>query len=136
MKPKIIIGVVIIVAALVYLLVSGFKDSSVYYMTVSEVLSKKSQIQGQGVRVSGYVNPATIDWDAKNIRVRFTMVEGSDSLRVYYDGVKPDQLADAQQVLAEGKLDADGTFHANKLLLKCPSKYEAKLEEDQAKRSY
>lgn len=136
MKPKIIIGVVIIVAVLVYLLVSGFKDSSVYYMTVSEVLSKKSQIQGQGVRVSGYVNPATIDWDAKNIRVRFTMVEGSDSLRVYYDGVKPDQLADAQQVLAEGKLDADGTFHANKLLLKCPSKYEAKLEEDQAKRSY
>ncbi len=136
MKPKIIIGVVIIVAALAYLLVSGFKDSSVYYMTVSEVLSKKSQVQGQGVRVSGYVNPATIDWDAVNIRVSFTMVEGSDSLRVHYDGVKPDQLADAQQVLAEGKLDADGTFHANKLLLKCPSKYEAKLEADQAKRSY
>ncbi len=136
MKPKIIIGVVIIIAALAYLLVSGFRESSVYYMTVSEVLEQKGEIQGQGLRVSGYVNPATIDWDAQAIRVSFTMVEGSDSLRVHYNGVKPDQLADAQQVLAEGKLAEDGSFNASKLLLKCPSKYETRLEQDQARRSY
>lgn len=130
MKPKIVIGITIIVAALAFLIISGVRDSSVYYMTVSEINAKKSNLQDEGVRVSGYVIPASILWDAENIQVRFTMIEGNDSLQVFYKGVKPDQLADAQQVLAEGKLTTDGSFHAYKLLLKCPSKYEAKLEEE------
>ncbi|MBN2356648.1 cytochrome c maturation protein CcmE [candidate division KSB1 bacterium] len=129
MKPKIIIGTVIIIAVLAFLIISGVKDSTVYYMTVSELHAKKSGMQGEGMRVSGYVIPSSILWDAEKIQVRFTMAEGRDSLHVYYNGVKPDQLAEEQEVLAEGKLDADGFLHASKLLLKCPSKYEAKLEE-------
>ena len=129
MKPKIIIGTLIIVAALGFLIISGFKDSSVYYMTVTELNAKKAGLAGEGLRVSGYVIPSSIDWDAEKIKVRFTMLEGRDSLRVLYKGVKPDQLADAQQVLAEGKLDAEGVLQASKLLLKCPSKYEAQLQQ-------
>lgn len=129
MKPKIIIGTLIIVVALTLLIISGFKDSSVYYMTVTELNGRKAELRNEGLRVSGYVNPASIQWDADKIEVHFTMVEGRDSLRVTYKGVKPDQLADAQQVLAEGKLNKEGVFHASKLLLKCPSKYEAKLDE-------
>ena len=129
MKPKIIIGTIIIIAALGYLIFSGFKDSSVYYMTVTELNQKKAGLHDEGLRVSGYVIPSSIDWDASQIQVRFTMVEGRDSLQVIYKGVQPDQLADAQQVLAEGKLNSQGELQASKLLLKCPSKYEAKLEE-------
>lgn len=135
MKPKIVIGVVVIVAALLYLMISGFQESSVYYMTVSEVAGKRDQVKGEGLRVSGYVIPESIDWNAEKIEVHFTLIEGTDSLRVHYKGVKPDQLADAQQVLAEGKMADDGSLNATKLLLKCPSKYEAKLEEDQKSRS-
>ncbi len=129
MKPKIIIGIIIIIAALAFLIISSVKDSSLYYLTVSELKAQKNEIQNRGLRISGYVIPASIEWDAEKIQVRFTMTEGPDSLRVVYNGVKPDQLADQQQLLAEGKLGADGIFYANKLLLKCPSKYEAKLEE-------
>ena len=129
MKPKIIIGTLIIIVALGFLIISGFKDSAVYYMTVTELNAKKAGLTGEGLRVSGYVIPSSIHWDAEKIQVRFTMLEGRDSLRVLYKGVKPDQLADAQQVLAEGKLNADGIFQASKLLLKCPSKYEAQLQE-------
>jgi cytochrome c-type biogenesis protein CcmE len=135
MKPKIVIGVLVIIAALIYLMVTGFQESSVYYLTVSEVKEKAQEMQGEGLRVSGYVDPASIKWDPARIEVHFTLIEGPDSLRVYYKGVIPDQLADAQGVLAEGKLTTDGRFDATKLMLKCPSKYEARLEEDQTARN-
>ncbi len=135
MKPKIVIGVGVIVAALIYLMVSGFRDSSVYYMTVSELAGKKTQMVNEGLRVSGYVDPRSITWNAEQIELDFTLFEGSDSLRVHYKGVIPDQLADAQGVLAEGKLTAEGRLEATRLMLKCPSKYEAELDRDQSARS-
>lgn len=129
MKAKMVIGVVVIVGALIYLMVSGFRDSSVYYMTVSELSGQKPEVINEGLRVSGYVDPQSIAWNAEKIELDFTLFEGSDSLRVHYKGVIPDQLADAQGVLAEGKLTADGRLEATRLMLKCPSKYEAKLDE-------
>ena len=45
------------------------------------------------------------------------------------------ERGDSFVIFPEGKLTADGRFDATKLMLKCPSKYEAKLEEDQTARS-
>jgi len=125
MKPKIIVGMVIIVGALVVLITTGFNDSAVYYMTVSE-LKAQPQSNQRGLRVSGIVDTSSIDWDAENIELSFNLVEKADTLHLFYSGLLPDQLREAQQVVAEGRLRQDGVFEANKLLLKCPSKYEAK----------
>jgi len=124
MKPKIIIGVVIIVGALAFLIFSGFKDNASYYLTVSELYAKDNLTPQDGVRIHGYVNPETILWDADAIEVYFDLYEDSDTVKVYYKGIKPDQLADAQQVVVEGHLREDGVFQANQIMLKCPSKYE------------
>ena len=129
MKPKIIIGVVIIVGALAFLIFSGFEDNASYYLTVSELYAKEDITPNDGVRIHGYVNPETIEWNAEAIEVRFDLFEESDTVKVFYKGVKPDQLADAQQVVAEGHLREDGVFHANKIMLKCPSKYEVDATE-------
>ena len=128
MKPKIIIGMGIIIAALVFLIIGGFKETAVYYLTIPEVHAQESKYMGQGVRVSGYVIPESIDWDPGKIELAFTMQESGDSMRVFYKNVMPDQLAEAQQVIVEGKLDPQGTLQAERIMLKCPSKYEAKKE--------
>ena len=48
-----------------------------------------------------------------------------ETLKVVFDGIKPDQFDEAYHIVAVGKYDAaDETFHAKKLLIKCPSKYE------------
>jgi cytochrome c-type biogenesis protein CcmE len=129
MKPKIIIGVVIIVGALAFLIFSGFEDNASYYLTVSELYAKEDITPQDGVRIHGYVDPETIEWNAEAIEVHFDLFEESDTIKVYYKGVKPDQLADAQQVVAEGFLREDGVFQANKIMLKCPSKYEVDATE-------
>jgi len=51
--------------------------------------------------------------------------ETGETMEVIFDGVKPDQFDEAYHIVAVGKYDAaDETFHAKKLLIKCPSKYE------------
>ena len=125
MKPKIIIGVVIIIVAIVFLIFSGLKETAVYYLTISEIKMKKDLPPGRALRVSGEVLPETVEWNAEKIQLRFTLVEGNDSLHVEYHGTLPDQIGDAQQVVAEGALNDGGVFVAKKILLKCPSKYEA-----------
>ncbi len=51
--------------------------------------------------------------------------ETGETLRVKFDGIKPDQFDEAYHIVAVGKYaPEDETFHAKKLLIKCPSKYE------------
>ncbi len=45
-------------------------------------------------------------------------------IKVIYSGPKPDLLKDEAQAIMTGHLDADGVFHADELLLKCPTKYQ------------
>ena len=130
MKPKIIIGVVIIVGALIYLLASGFQDNASFYLTVSELQAKTDLTPNDGVRIQGYVNPASIEWNPEKIELYFNMNYEGDTVRVFYKGIKPDQLADAQQVVCEGHIDENGGFNANKIMLKCPSKYEVEDPEE------
>ena len=48
----------------------------------------------------------------------------SRRLDVVYVGPKPDLLRDEAQAIMTGKVGQDGVFHADELLLKCPTKYE------------
>ena len=43
---------------------------------------------------------------------------------VYHGGQVPDIMGDNIEIVAEGKLDAQGTFTANNVLAKCPSRLE------------
>lgn len=58
----------------------------------------------------------------------FNMVdEKGEVLPVILDGVLPQNFAGAQKGVAVGSFK-DGSFHADQLLVKCPSKYENKNE--------
>ena len=52
-----------------------------------------------------------------------------DKVKVVYNGAKPDMLKDEAQAILTGKLDSEGVFIAEELLLKCPTKYEEALPE-------
>ncbi len=157
-KPnyKLIIGGIVIVIALVYLLISATRSNTQYFLTVDEMLSQKSELQGQKLRMSGAVvgesiqyNPATLDLsfvvaqipgDHRLIEEMGGMAKvladavadpNSARMTIHYYGVKPDLLKDEAQAIITGSLDAEGVFQATELLMKCPSKYESVLP-DQA----
>ncbi len=104
------------------------------YKSVSEVVGNAQSYQGKYIQVKGYVVQGTVKWVPGNLN--FTITDGSAKLRVAYYGVRPANFPVGEKldeksridVVVQGKLEGD-VFVANKLLVKCPSKYEAKMAE-------
>lgn len=148
-RAKFLIGGLLIIAAVVYLIVSSTQASAQYFLTVEELKAKGSSVVGRDLRVSGAVLGDTIQYDPKTLTLTFTVahVPGDNKeieaqgglaavlhaavidpnrprLSVVYQGVKPDLLRNEAQAIMTGKVGEDGVFHADELLLKCPTKYE------------
>ena len=132
-KTKMAAGLGIIVASLVYLVVTGFQNTSVYYLTVSEFHTRQTGVAGKRVKVAGKVVAGSIQQDKGTMQVRFRAEEGGQVLPVVYRGIVPDTFKDGAEVVVEGKRQADGVFRAETLLAKCPSKYEG-MDLEQIKR--
>jgi cytochrome c-type biogenesis protein CcmE len=136
MRAKFIIGGVVVVAAVVYLIVSSISSSAQYYLTVKELRGKGQAMAGRNLRVSGYVVGDSIAYSPQASSLSFDIVDTHeelsattkvDTIKILYTGPKPDLLQHEAQAIAEGKLNPDGTFTANNLLLKCPTRYEDQL---------
>ena len=136
MRAKFIIGGVVVVAAVVYLIVSSISSSAQYYLTVKELRGKSQAMTGRNLRVSGYVVGDSIVYTPQASSLSFDIVDTHeelsattkvDTIKILYTGPKPDLLQHEAQAIAEGKLNPDGTFTANNLLLKCPTRYEDQL---------
>ncbi len=131
-----------IVAAVIYLMYVGISETSVYYMTVSELVDKKDAIYSEGVRVNGVVVPGSIKKDRSNLKVNFKIMDSEEkdsekNILVYYEGIIPDMFQENIDVVVEGVVDNSGTLSANTLLTACPSKYEAdKAEYDADKKEH
>ena len=122
-KKKFLIGGTIVFLAIGYLAYVGFMDSATYYYTVSELKGMGSSIHGNSVRVSGQVAPGSIEQEPVNLTMRFTIIEGEESLPVVYRGAVPDAFKVGNDVVVDGNLSSSGIFQANTILVKCPSKY-------------
>lgn len=153
---KFIVGGLIIVAAIVFLIVSSLQANVQYFLTVDEVLEKQQtgELSGRNLRLSGAVLGDSIQYDMDNLELRFTIVhvpgdidlvdeEGGlaaalhnavmdpdrSKLEVVYYGARPDLLQNEAQAILTGELLANGVFEADELLLKCPTKYEGSVPE-------
>ena len=124
MNKKVIISSLIITVVVVCLFWSGMKDSSTYFLTVSEFSEQQGQLLNKGVRVNGDVVPNSIQWNAQELILDFKISDGQHELSVRYNGVAPDTFKDNISVVVEGKFDGK-IFQAIQIMTKCPSKYEA-----------
>jgi cytochrome c-type biogenesis protein CcmE len=120
---RVLVAVLVVVAAIGYLIYTGFQSTTVYYLTVSE-LKAKGPAAG-AVRVAGIVQANTVQRSPSDGVIRFTIADSGGSLPVVYKGMVPDIFGPGIQVVVEGHYTADGVFQANTLLAKCPSKFTA-----------
>ncbi|MEO8051244.1 MAG: cytochrome c maturation protein CcmE [Acidobacteriota bacterium] len=121
--------IVAVLSTLGWLAVGGISDTKTYYKTVGELKQLGNQAQEKRLRVGGDIAPKSIVREGAN--VSFTLIDvaqHTQRMQVIYSGIDPlpDTFRDGAQALADGKLGADGVFHATKIQAKCASKYEAK----------
>ena len=132
MKPKYLLGLALIAAAVVFLIVTSMSANAQYFYTVDELRSKGQGIVDQNVRVSGAVINSSTKFEVRDNQpyLEFEIADAEKPgaqtpLRIVYNGPKPDLIEEPHaQAIVEGHLGADGNFHADNLLLKCPSRYE------------
>ncbi|MBW2269366.1 MAG: cytochrome c maturation protein CcmE [Deltaproteobacteria bacterium] len=108
-------------------------SSFTYFQTLDEFRAAAAAQEGEHARVHGYVAPGSIERDLAQRRVVFNVVNDpphaggppGPELRVVYTSLEtPDLFKDGAEVVVEGMLAGD-TFHADKVMAKCPSKFEA-----------
>ena len=76
------------------------------------------------VQVSGRLVEENISYDSQRNELSFFLKdEWGTTAKVVYAGVKPNNMEHAESVVVAGKFLGD-EFHARRLLVKCPSKYE------------
>jgi cytochrome c-type biogenesis protein CcmE len=146
---KFVIGGVLILGAVVFLIWTSTAASAEYFLTIDELNAKGSSIVDKNLRVSGAVVGDSIQYDAQNLTLSFEVahVPGDNAeletegglaealhqavmdpsrarMKVVYVGPKPDLLRNEAQAIMTGHLSTDGTFYAEELLLKCPTRYE------------
>lgn len=121
-QTKFLVGGIVIVGAVAYLMYMGIKETSVYYLTVSE---SQKMAGGKDFRMEGTVVPGSIKVAPGSLGAEFSITDQAKSVAISYRGTMPDMFKDDIKVVVQGKLDQNGIFHAHTLLTSCPSKYEA-----------
>lgn len=135
MKKTHILGIIVIALA-IGIIISTAGDAS-SYVTFTQAAEMAQSGEKDGVHVVGKL---TKDAQGKIINMtyqpqvdpnhfEFTLIDNENrTQKVIYSAPKPQDFDRSEQVVVIGSMDGDH-FRADKILLKCPSKYqENKLE--------
>jgi len=128
-RRQVLIAALVVCGALAYLMITGMRDTMVFYYTVSEVMQQHDALADKPLRIAGKVVPGTIVVsNSDHLDRSFVIHEGGQQITVQYHGVTPDTLVDDADAVVEGRLGDDGIFRATHVMAKCPSKYEGSTD--------
>lgn len=106
---------------------AGF-SASAFKETLTPYVPYETARRGDRVvQVAGALEKGSSSYAAAQESLYFTLKDPktSENLRVRYKGLKPANFEDAISIVAIGRFDKDAAeFEADKLLVKCPSKYQ------------
>jgi cytochrome c-type biogenesis protein CcmE len=157
---KFVLVSIALVAIVGFLLITGTLSNQQYFITVNALLARPNLV-GQTVRVTGAVIGSTIHDDQNTHTFSFTMANLNDDPAyldktgglakalhlavtdttaqhlnvVVADQPMPDLLQNEAQAILTGQFGADGLFHADEVLLKCPSRYQSDVPKQAAQAS-
>jgi len=119
MKKSSILGIIVIALAIAMIIVI-YTDSSTY-ATFTEAKQSETELYVVGVlnkEKDLYYEPTV---DANHFS--FYMYDNdSTECKVIFRGSKPQDIERSEQIVLTGKMVGE-EFHASKILMKCPSKY-------------
>lgn len=119
MKKSSVIGIIVIALAIAMIIVM-YADSSTY-STFTEAKEKQSELYVVGVLNKEKILHYDPKVDANHFS--FYMYDNdSTECKVVFRGAKPQDIERSEQIVLTGKMVGE-EFHASKILMKCPSKY-------------
>lgn len=119
MKKSSIIGMIIIAIA-IGVIISTYADSSTYgSFSDAQETQKELHVVGKLVKNKEMVYNPEVDANYFS----FYMIDNQGKeCKVEFTGTKPQDFERSEQIVLTGQMN-NGKFQANKILMKCPSKY-------------
>lgn len=106
---------------------SDASEAFVYSKLVHEVVTNPSEFAGRELRVEGELRQGSIQFREEPCEWRFVLEKEGQVMPVSFPQcVVPDTFRDGMgiSVTVQGQLQSDGSFLANQVVPRCPSKYE------------
>ena len=119
---------ILVVIALAGLLAAGLlasyalKTQASFFYVPTQMVEEPPEI-GRAVRLGGMVQVGSLRTMADGITIAFDVGDGDAVMPVRFAGILPSLFVEGSGVVAEGRLDADGTFVADNLLAKHDENY-------------
>ncbi|HEU0200116.1 MAG TPA: cytochrome c maturation protein CcmE [Burkholderiaceae bacterium] len=125
MKPRhkrfVLIGLGIAVLGVATTLVlSAFRENLVFFFSPSDVVAHKAP-EGRAFRIGGLVETGSVK--REGVIVSFRVTDTAHTIPVVYQGILPDLFREGKGVVAQGRLESDGTFRASEVLAKHDENY-------------
>jgi cytochrome c-type biogenesis protein CcmE len=136
-RLRLIILAGVVALAVAYMVYAAFPGNALFFVTVSEFMGDPALHDGQTLRVSGALVPESFRRESGSTLSSFTMGDkepdapgvtgGSPRLQATYVGVLPDLFFNPHsEIILEGNFDPQNqVFATDKILVKCPSKYQS-----------
>lgn len=102
------------------LVLNAFQSNLVFFFTPTQVASNEAP-KGRAFRIGGLVVDKSLARDG--LTVRFQVTDTANTVPVVYTGILPDLFKEGRGVVAQGKLEPDGAFHATEVLAKHDENY-------------
>lgn len=128
LKPKhqrlalVVVALIAIIGAGI-LAAYALRNQASYFYLPEQMVADPPQ-PGQAVRLGGMVKQGSLATAADGVTISFLVTGRENSeVPVRFAGILPDLFVEGSGVVAEGRLEADGTFVADNLLAKHDENY-------------
>ena len=113
---------VLLLAGAVGLVLNAFQSNLVFFFSPTDVAEHRAP-QGRAFRIGGMVVEKSLTRGSDGLTVRFNVTDTAQTVPVVYTGILPDLFKEGKGVVAQGKIGADGVFHATEVLAKHDENY-------------
>lgn len=104
------------------LIMNAFQSNLVFFFSPTQVVSKEAPL-GKSFRLGGLVKEGSLGREDDGLTVNFLVTDNAETIPVVYTGILPDLFREGQGVVAQGRLDNTGVFHADEVLAKHDETY-------------
>jgi cytochrome c-type biogenesis protein CcmE len=103
------------------LVFTAFEEGVTFFYSPSDLAARKAP-DGRALRLGGLVEEGSLV-RGNGVEVRFRITDLEEAIAVSYVGILPDLFREGQGVIALGRIEPDGVFHANEVLAKHDETY-------------
>ncbi len=134
-KQRNMLGIGIVAVLILYLGVQSFSNALSFYYEVDEFVQKAESLNGKVVNVNGTIVKGSTIWEPEKARLTFNLSDKNATITVVSNEGMPGNYKEGIPAVVTGYY-VNGTFAANQVVTKCPSKYGGDLNHGDHNETY